>query len=141
MKVREGKSTPEGGVLDEETGRPVSYTKHITISRRDTFLNDLKNSTGEGIVAFILSLFLIPCLFYDIYLSYSCGGNGDYLIGIIAVAVFAGCIISIVIAALGLKNRNKIRHDLERKAIALDIILILLLTAVYVYGLIHFLRG
>ena len=141
MKVREGKSTPEGGVLDEKTGRPVSYTRHITISRRDTFLNDLKNSTAQGILAFLLSLLAIPCLFYAIYVSYANGGQADYSIGIFAVLILCICIVSIVVAAAGLKNRKKIRHDLERRAIILDIILILLLITVYVYGLIRLLRG
>ena len=141
MKIREGIQTEDGGIRDEQTGRPVSYRRHITISRRDTFFNDLKNSTAQGIIAFMISLTVIPCLLYDVYVSYTFGGKADYSVGLFAVLILILCIVSIVIAAFGLKNKKKIRHDLERRAIVIDVIVILLLIAIYVYGLIRILRS
>ena len=141
MKIREGIPTEDGGIRDEQTGRPVSYRRHITISRRDTFFNDLKNSTAQGIIAFMISLTVIPCLLYDVYVSYTFGGKADYSVGLFAVLILILCIVSIVIAAFGLKNKKKIRHDLERRAIVIDVIVILLLIAIYVYGLIRILRS
>ncbi len=141
MKVREGMVTEDGGVLDEQTGRPVSYKKHIRISRRDTFVNDLKNSTAQGILAFVLSLLTIPFLLYDIYVSYSYGGNAGYAVGIIPVLILAISVASIIIAGAGLKNRNKIRHDLERRAIVISAVIISLLLGLYVYGLVRVLKG
>lgn len=110
-------------------------TKHITISRKDTMLNDLKNSTVEGILSFIFSLISIGVTALGIYSGYVSSGKAGYAVGIFPIIALLMAAESIVLGIFGLKNRKKIRHYMERRGIILSSILILLLIALYIWGL------
>ena len=109
--------------------------KHIIISRRDTIKNDLKNSTAEGLISFILALISLGLLIYDIYISYKAGGNAGYLAGIRPVISLILSVEALILGIHGLKNRKKIRHYMEARGIILGIIVIAAVIALFIKGL------
>lgn len=113
---------------------------HITISRKDTILNDLKNGTVQGIVSVSLILVAILLFWIAILYSYNKKGEAGYLVGVVMVISLVLSLASIIFGLVGLKNRTKIRHYLERRGILFSLIHIGLLVAVYVRGLLIFLQ-
>ena len=110
--------------------------RHISISRRDTMLNDLKNSTVEGILSFVLSLGAFFLLIYAVYDSYRQGGEAGIEIGILPLISLVVAVISLILASVGRKNRKKIRHYMENRGTVVSIIVIVLVAAVLTAGLI-----
>jgi len=114
---------------------------HITISKRDTFLSDIKNGTVQGIISMSLAIINIIIDIVAIFISYANKGAANPYIGILPFVTLIFAIASIIFALVGLKNKFKIRHYLEHRGIIFSIIQILFLIFVYVRGLFIFLEG
>ena len=117
----------------------VGRTQRIIISRRDTLVNDLKNSTVQGLVSFLLSIGSLALILTGFYLSFRAGGNGGILLGLLMIAALLFALLSIIMGILGLRNRKKIRHYMERRGIIISIICIGSLIALYVRGILIYL--
>ena len=109
-------------------------TRHISISRKDTMMNDLKNSTAEGIVSFILSLIGLAVLILGIYTGYAAAGNAGVLSGIFPLIALILSVESVLLGIFGLKRRNKIRHYMERRGIIIGLLVILSCTLLFIWG-------
>ncbi|MBR6405984.1 MAG: hypothetical protein IKS18_07335 [Lachnospiraceae bacterium] len=117
----------------------VGRTQRIIISRRDTLVNDLKNSTVQGLVSFLLSIGSLALILTGFYLSFRAGGNGGVLLGLLMIAALLFALLSIIMGILGFRNRKKIRHYMERRGIIISIICIGSLIALYVRGILIYL--
>ena len=126
-------------IVEEERLGSVGKTQRIKISRRDTMVNDLKNSTVQGILSFIVSLAALAAAGVSVFLSYRAAGRADYIVGILMIAALLLAVFSIVLGTMGLKNRKKIRHYMEIRGIVVSVILILALIGLYVWGLLMYL--
>ncbi len=126
-------------IVEEERLGSVGKTQRIKISRRDTMVNDLKNSTVQGILSFIVSLAALAAAGVSVFLSYRAAGRADYIVGILMIAALLLAVFSIVLGTMGLKNRKKIRHYMEVRGIVVSVILILALIGLYVWGLLMYL--
>ena len=117
----------------------VGRTQRIIISRRDTLVNDLKNSTVQVLVSFLLSIGSLALILTGFYLSFRAGGNGGVLLGLLMIAALLFALLSIIMGILGFRNRKKIRHYMERRGIIISIICIGSLIALYVRGILIYL--
>lgn len=117
----------------------VGTKEHFKISRRDTLLNDLRNSTAEGLIALSLSVTSVIFILAGIFMSYRRHGEMGYSLGILMIAAGLFAVAGIVLAAFGFKRRNKVRHYMEKRALVVSITALLALTALFVRGLILFL--
>ena len=126
-------------IVEEERLGSVGKTQRIKISRRDTMVNDLKNSTVQGILSFIVSLAALAAAGVSVFLSYRAAGRAGYIVGILMIAALLLAVFSIVLGTMGLKNRKKIRHYMEVRGIVVSVILILALIGLYVWGLLMYL--
>ncbi len=117
----------------------VGRTQRITISRRDTLLNDLKNSTVQGLLSFVLSIAAASVMLSGFYLSFRAGGSGGILIGILMIGSLMLSAASVILGIAGLKNRKKIRHYMEKRGIIISAVCIASLIALYVRGILIFL--
>ncbi|MBQ6680138.1 MAG: hypothetical protein IJM76_09000 [Lachnospiraceae bacterium] len=127
--------TEQTDILEEEEPLgSIGKTRHFTISRRDTIINDLKNSTAAGLVSFMLSVFSLILLVICIYDSYRNAGKSGMVIGIILFGAFVSSILAIIFGCLGYRNRGKIRHYMEGRGIVLGIIVLAALIALFVIG-------
>ncbi len=118
----------------------VGRTQRIKISRRDTLVNDLKNSTVQGLVSFILSIAGALLILTGFYLSFREGGNGGISIGLMMIGALLISVLAIIMGIIGLKNRRKIRHYMEQRGIVISAVSIAGLIALYVRGIILYLR-
>ena len=109
--------------------------EHFSVSRRDTLVNDLKNSTGFGILSFAAALFALILLGVSVYLSYQSSGNGGFLLGILAIGAGLLSILAVVFGILGLRNHTKTRHYVEKRGIVLGTVVLILLTVIFIRGL------
>ena len=121
-------------IEDEEPLGSIGKTRHFTISRRDTIVNDLKNSTASGLVSFMLSVFSLILLVICVYDSYRNAGKSGVIIGIILFLAFVASILAIVFGILGYRNHSKIRHYMEGRGILLGGIVLTALTVLFVIG-------
>lgn len=112
----------------------VGKTQHISVSRKDTLINDFKNSTAQGLIAFALSLVGFGMLAFAVHRSYSTGGEAGFMIGVFMIAALIVEITALILGIKGLENRKKIRHYMEKRAIAVAIFMILALIALYIRG-------
>ena len=119
---------------DEQLKNPGEAGR-FRISRRDTVLNDLKNSTPEGILSFLLSLLSLAPVIGGIYLSYAAEGKGGYLLGVMMLSGLLIAIGALILGILGFRNRKKIRHYMEKRGIILSVIVIGGLIALYIWGI------
>lgn len=118
-----------------EKSYEIKRAKHLKFSRRDTMVNDWKNSTAEGITSFILSLLAVILFLLAVYFSFRSGGQGSVMLGVLGFLSFLlGC-ISIVFALIGLRNRRKIRHYMEWRAIVISGLLVIGLVMIFIYGI------
>ncbi len=113
----------------------ISRPKHLRFSRRDTALNDLKNSTPEGIISFALSVISLLILVFAIYFSFRYNGNGDFRLGVLALISFLMSVMAVILSAVGFRNRKKIRHYMEKRAIVISLIVIIALVIIFINGL------
>ena len=122
-------------IEEERSYGHIGKTRHITISRRDTMINDFKNSTVQGLISLLLSLGSLFMVFFGIYRSYRMGGAGGFELGIFMILALLLAVLSILLGVLGLRNRKKIRHYMEKRGIVISIVVILGLIALFVLGL------
>lgn len=115
----------------------VGKMQHISVSRKDTIINDFKNSTIQGVFSLALSFLGLVMLGLSILRSYREGGHSEYTIGLVLIGILAIEIFSLIIGIKGLKNRKKIRHYMEKRGIAIACIVILILIGLFVWGAIR----
>ena len=125
-------------IEEEEPLGSVGKTRHLTISRRDTIVNDLKNSTASGLVSFMLSVFALILLALCIFDSYRNAGMSGILVGVILFAAFIAAVLAIIFGILGYRNKTKIRHYMEGRGIVLGAVALAGLIALYIIGAISF---
>lgn len=111
------------------------------ISRKDTLLNDFKNSTTEGLVSLIFSVVSLILIFLGVYLSYRKEGKGGYYLGILMVVSLLCAIVAIILAGKGFRMKERNRHYMEKRGLILAIIDILLLVALFVRGILVYFAG
>lgn len=112
--------------------------KRIVISKRDTIANDIKNGTVQGLIALIFSVLSVILFLVSIYVSYRLQGEADFGIGIVMFMTLVAAITSVILAFSGLKNKEKSRHYMERRALIIAFVAIACLTAVFIRGVILF---
>ena len=122
-------------IEEEKQYGHVGKTRHIRISRRDTLVNDFKNSTIQGLISLLLSVASMLLLFFGIYRSYRFKGAGGYEVGLMMIGALLVAVISVLFGVLGLRNRKKIRHYMEKRGILISIIVMLCLIALFIAGL------
>lgn len=121
--------------LKTESTYEIKRPKHLKISRRDTMVNDWKNSTGQGICSFILSLISAGILLMAVYISYKSAGAAGYITGILALMSFTLAVIAVILGIVGLRNRHKIRHYMERRGLILSGIIVIGLIVLFIKGI------
>ena len=121
-------------IEEEEPLGSVGKTRHLTISRRDTIVNDLKNSTASGLVSFMLAIFSLILLGICIFDSYRNAGMSTIIVGVILFVAFIASILAIIFGILGYRNKTKIRHYMEGRGIVLGAIAFIGLVTLYVIG-------
>ena len=72
-------------IEEEKQYGHVGKMRHIRISRKDTLVNDFKNSTIQGLVSLLLSLGAFLLMFFGIYRSYRMSGEGGYDVGLLMI--------------------------------------------------------
>lgn len=113
--------------------------KRITVSRRDTLINALRSSTVPGMIAQLTSVMAFIIVLIGIFVSYKMAGQGGYAIGILMVGALVLSVLSIILALLGLKQKHKSRHQMERRALVLSVVVITFLAVVFIRGIVLFL--
>ncbi len=126
-------------IEEEQELGSVGRTQRITISRRDTLVNDLKNSTVQGLLSFLLSIASASAILTGFYLSFRAEGRAGIVVGLLMIGSLLLAGSSIILGIAGLKNRRKIRHYMERRGIIISIICIASLIALYVRGILIYL--
>ncbi|MBR6321525.1 MAG: hypothetical protein IKR59_01535 [Lachnospiraceae bacterium] len=126
-------------IEEEQPLGSVGRTQRITISRRDTLVNDLKNSTVQGLISFLVSIIGAVTILAGFYLSFRASGQGSVLVGLLMIAAFVLSVSAVVIGIFGLRNRKKIRHYMEKRGIVIGIICIAGLITLYVRGILIYL--
>ena len=121
-------------IEEEEPLGSVGKTRHFTISRRDTIVNDLKNSTASGLVSFMLAVFSLILLVICIFDSYRNAGMSGIIVGVILFAAFIAAVLAIIFGIMGYRNKTKIRHYMEGRGIVLGSIALAGLITLYVIG-------
>ena len=116
-------------------------TEHFKISRRDTLVNDLKNSTTEGLISFGLSLVSLFIVIASIIVSYRQQGNSRALIGLMPLFSLIISIGALIFAILGFRRKDKVRHYMEKRGLVISLITISILIAVFIRGLIKVLQA
>ena len=122
-------------VEEEKSYGHVGKTRHITISRRDTMVNDFKNSTIQGLVSLLFSLSALFVTVFGIYRSYRLAGEGGYELGLLMIGALILAVVSLIFGILGLRNHRKIRHYMEKRGIVISLIVIAGLIALFITGL------
>ncbi|MBO7364887.1 MAG: hypothetical protein J6Z23_08290 [Lachnospiraceae bacterium] len=128
------KNAPDLREEAEQFGH-VGEISHMTVSRRDTILNDIRSSTVQGIVSLTLSFAALACLLVGIYLSYRQEGQAGIRLAGLMVAALVLAVASVITGVYGLKNRQKIRHYMERRGIVISAVVIAALAGIYIIGL------
>ena len=118
---------------EKEYGSVRKY-RHMKISRRDTILNDLRNSTVQGILSFVFSLLSLMAVLFSVFFSFRKAGKGGIVLGLLVIIAILFAVLSIVLGVLGFKNRGKIRHYMEKRGIIISSIVIAASMALYVWG-------
>lgn len=131
------------GIIREtdEIGSVRQKTVHFRISRKDTLVNDLKNSTAEGIVSSALSVVGLILLVIAVIVSFYEQGSSGVFIGLLPVLSLLLSVASLIFATAGLKRKDKIRHYMEKRGLAISLVTIAILIALYIRGLVIFLQG
>lgn len=119
----------------EELGTVRHKVEHFKISRRDTLVNDLKNSTAEGLVSMGLSVVALLLVIASVLVSYYQKGNSKVMIGLVPLFALIISIAAIVCAGLGFKRKDKVRHYMEKRGLVIALITIAILIAIFIQGL------
>ena len=122
-----------------EKGEPLGNfkkPKRITVSRRETLLNNLKGATVFGIIAQILSVLSLFAVLLGIYLSYRMKGEGGYGLGILMILAFVMAAAALVLSLLGFRDHEKSRHYMERRSVIISAVVLIFLTVIFIRGLV-----
>ena len=109
--------------------------KKITVSRRETLLNNLKGATVFGIIAQVFSVLALFMVLAGIYLSYRMKGMGGYALGILMILAFVAAAASVVLSILGFRDHEKSRHYMERRSVIISGAVLIFLTVIFFRGL------
>ena len=115
--------------------------RRIVISKRDTVLNDIKSGTAEGFLSMVFSILSVILFLAGIYISYRRGGKAGIEIGVVMLMTLISAGTGIVLSVLGFKNREKTRHNTEKRGLVIAIVTIVALIAVFVRGVILYTAG
>ena len=110
--------------------------RRITVSRRETLLNNLKGGTVFGIIAQILSILALFAVLVGIYLSYRMKGRGGYALGILMILAFFAAASSIILSVFGFRDHEKSRHYMERRSVIISAVVLVFLTVIFIRGLV-----
>ena len=105
--------------------------RRITVSRRETLLNNLKGGTVFGIIAQILSILALFVVLIGIYLSYRMKGRGGYALGILMILSFVSALASVILSVFGFRDHEKSRHYMERRSVIISAVVLIFLTAIF----------
>ena len=125
-------------VQENNTKQPLGNfrkPKKITVSRRETLLNNLKGATVFGIIAQVFSLLALLAVLVGIYVSYRMKGRGGYALGILMILAFVAAAASVVLSVLGFRDHEKSRHYMERRSVIISAAVLVFLTVVFFRGL------
>ena len=112
-------------------------TEHFKISRRDTLVNDLKNSTKEGLLSFGISLVALLIVVASVLISYYQKGSSRAIIGLLPLFAFILSIGALIFAVLGFRRKDKVRHYMEKRGLLISLITIVILIVIFIRGLIR----
>ncbi|MBQ4001117.1 MAG: hypothetical protein II601_01930 [Lachnospiraceae bacterium] len=124
------KNTPE-----EPLGN-FKKPKRITVSRRETLLNNLKGGTVFGIIAQVLSIVALLIVLIGIYLSYRMKGRGGYSLGVLMILAFVAATASVILSVFGFRDHEKSRHYMERRSVIISAAVLIFLTVIFIRGLV-----
>ena len=124
------KNTPE-----EPLGN-FKKPKRITVSRRETLLNNLKGGTVFGIIAQVLSIVALLIVLIGIYLSYRMKGRGGYSLGVLMILAFVAATASVILSVFGFRDHEKSRHYMERRSVIISATVLIFLTVIFIRGLV-----
>ncbi len=125
-------------VQENNTKQPLGNfrkPKKITVSRRETLLNNLKGATVFGIIAQVFSVLALLAVLVGIYVSYRMKGRGGYAVGILMILAFVAAAASVVLSVLGFRDHEKSRHYMERRSVIISAAVLVFLTVVFFRGL------
>ena len=111
-------------------------TEHFRISRRDTLVNDLKNSTVEGLGSLGLSVVALILLIASILISYTQACRSGVLLGLIPLFAFLLSAAAVIFAGFGFRRKDKVRHYMEKRGLIIALVSIAGLLYLYIRGLI-----
>jgi len=124
-------------VTEQKNGKgAIGKIRHITISRRDTMVNDLKNSTIEGCFSAAAGVIALIVLALAVRFSYRAGGEAGYEVGILAFLAFLMAILAVLFGIRGTRNGNKLRHQMEKRGILLGALIMGAVIALFIRGVI-----
>jgi len=124
-------------ITEQENGQgSVGKSRHLSISRRDTLVNDLKNSTAEGMVSLGAACASLVITVLAIWFSFKKAGDAGYEVGILAIGAFLMAAMAVIFGVQGKRNRNKIRHAMEKRGIIMGLCVLAVLIALFVRGVI-----
>ena len=109
--------------------------KKITVSRRETLVNNLKGATVFGIIAQVFSVIALLAVFAGIYMSYRMKGQGGYGLGILMILAFVASVTSLILSLLGFRDHEKSRHYMERRSVIISAVVLIFLTVIFIRGL------
>jgi len=110
--------------------------RKITVSRRETLLNNLKGATVPGILAQIFSVIALLQVLTGIYLSYRMKGEGGYGLGILMIAAFLSAAAALVLSLIGFRDHEKSRHYMERRSVIISAAVLIFLTVIFIRGIV-----
>ena len=120
---------------EEEPLGNFKKPKRITVSRRETLLNNLKGATVFGIIAQVLSVLALLAVLVGVYLSYRMEGRGGYALGILMIISFFSASAALILSVFGFRDHEKSRHYMERRSVIISAVVLVFLTVIFIRGL------
>ena len=131
--------TEKDTLQQNKTEEPLGNFKKprkITVSRRETLLNNLKGATVFGIIAQVFSILSLLAVLVGIYLSYRMHGRGGYGLGILMILSFFAAAASLVLSLFGFRDHEKSRHYMERRSVIISAVVLVFLTVIFIRGIV-----
>lgn len=131
--------TEKDTLQQNKTEEPLGNFKKprkITVSRRETLLNNLKGATVFGIIAQVFSILSLLAVIVGIYLSYRMHGRGGYGLGILMILSFFAAAASLVLSLFGFRDHEKSRHYMERRSVIISAVVLVFLTVIFIRGIV-----
>ena len=122
-------------------GHVGGKARHFRISRRDSFVNDVKNGTAEGVFSEFSAVVSFIILVVTVYLSFVAMGNASFEAGVAVIVSFVFAVLGLVFAIAGFKNHKKIRHYAEKRGLIASLVLMAGIIALFVLGLVKVLNA